>query len=107
MEEQAPRLINPFEPQGGPFAALLVRDLGDGRAIWLHPQLFGYRISIGILDSDSFDDLWEYLDLRRATFAFAEWNPAIQPEPQSWVRHPKSGRRRFPDGDPATEIVRE
>ena len=45
-------------------------------------------------------------DKEAVVIAFLTWNPATETEPSGWVRHPPSGRRRFPDGDPATEEVR-
>jgi hypothetical protein len=86
--------------------ALQFRDLGDGRALWLYRKIYTFSIVIGPLNSGGYDDFWCYKDLLSATVAFLEWNPAIVPEPCGWVRHPPSGRRRFPDGDPATEEVR-
>jgi hypothetical protein len=90
----------------GVYNAMAYRDLGDGRGIWLIPMLYTFKIIIGPKGSDGYDDGWCYKDLHRAIHAFAEWNPLIEPEPQGWVRHPPTGRRRFPDGDPATEEVR-
>jgi hypothetical protein len=86
--------------------ALAYREVGDGRAIWLRRQFFNFQISIGKIGEFSFDDCWEFRDGVRALHAMAEWNPLTMKEPIGWVRHPPTGRRRFPDGDPATEEVR-
>jgi hypothetical protein len=85
---------------------ILFRVVGDGRGIWVYPMMFTYKLVIGPVGKDCYSDGWCYKDLNSATTAFSEWNPATEPEPQGWVRHPRTGRRRFPDGDPATEEVR-
>ena len=87
-------------------APLAYREIGDGRALWLRRQFFNYQLSIGKIGEDSFDDCWEYIDGLAAIHAMAEWNPLTMEEPCNWVRHPRTGRRRFPDGDPSKEEVR-
>ena len=82
------------------------RVLGDGRAIWLYKRLFNYVICIGKIDDKAYEDFWEYTDSLIALHSMAEWDPSVKAEPQGWVRHPPSGRRRFPDGDPESEEVR-
>jgi hypothetical protein len=86
--------------------AIMTRDLGEGRGAWIYPMLHTFRIAVGAVEGGGYDDCWCYKDLLNAYTAFCDWNPATEPEPQGWVRHPPSGRRRFPDGDPATEEVR-
>jgi hypothetical protein len=34
------------------------RDLGDGRSIWLYPQIYNYKIAIGPSDTPWYDDDW-------------------------------------------------
>lgn len=34
------------------------RDLGDGRSIWLTPQIFNYKIVIGPTTARWYDDDW-------------------------------------------------
>lgn len=81
------------------------RDLGDGRAIWLIPQLFGsLMLCIGATESEVYDDQWQYQNQAEALRAFVSWQPNREPEPPGWYRHPASGRRR-PGGDPAQEHV--
>lgn len=86
--------------------ALCFRNLGDGRGLWLRRQIYNWQLAIGPILSREYDDQWEYLDGLVAIHAMAEWNPLLTKEPTGWVRHPPSGRRRFPDGDPTTEEVR-
>lgn len=92
--------VDPHNP-----GAVLFRDLGDGRGIWVYPMMYTFKLVIGSIGSRSYDDGWCYADLGSALSAVAFWNPATEPEPSGWVRHPQSGRRRFPDGDPASEEV--
>ena len=84
----------------------LRRDLGDGRSIWLRQMLFNWLLSIGPTEAQWYETTWEYTDPARAVVAFLSWDPASEPEPAGWYRHPSSGRRR-PDGDPAREYVSE
>jgi hypothetical protein len=92
--------------QGGVYNAIAFRDLGDGRGVWLVPMIYTIKLIIGPIGAVWYDDGWCYKTTLRAQRAFDEWNPAVDKEPQGWVRHPPTGRRRFPDGDPATEEVR-
>lgn len=87
-------------------SAIFYRDLGDGRGVWVYPMLYTFRIAIGPTGSRGYDDYWCYADLQSVITAYLEWEPLKEREPQGWVRHPPTGRRRFPDGDPATEEVR-
>jgi hypothetical protein len=89
-----------------PEDATLYRELGDGRALWVYRMNYTYKLVIGAVGVPWFDNSWCYKNLAAATVAFVAWNPLEQEEPTGWVRHPHSGRRRFPDGDPATEEVR-
>jgi hypothetical protein len=95
------------QPLGGNYGAIAFRDLGDGRAVWIYPMLYTFKIAIGPVDSPGYSDHWCYKDLESVVSAFALWEPSTEPEPGGWVRHPPTGRRRFPDGDPATEEVRD
>jgi hypothetical protein len=94
-----------MEALGGVFGALEFRDLDDGRGLWVYPQIYTVKLVIGPVDKPWYDDHWCYKDAATALTAFREWNPAEQKEPDGWVRHPPTGRRRFPDGDPETEYV--
>lgn len=82
----------------------LRRDLGDGRAVWLVKQIYTWLLAIGPVDSEVYDDQWEYQDAGAAFVAWLTWNPADEPEPRGWYRHHKTGRRR-PGGDPAQEYI--
>lgn len=48
---------------------------------------------------------WMYESLHGARAALAAWDPSVHAEPQGWVRHRPSMRRRE-HGDPAKETVR-
>jgi hypothetical protein len=86
--------------------AILFREVGDGRGIWVYPMIYTFSLAIGPLGSPCYDNYWCYRDLLSVMKAYSEWDVTEEPEPQGWVRHPKTGRRRFPSGDPATEEVR-
>lgn len=105
MEREGGKAVG--QPLGGNYGAIAFRDLGDGRAVWIYPMLYTFKIAIGPVDSPGYSDHWCYKDLKSVVSAFALWEPSTEPEPGGWVRHPPTGRRRFPDGDPATEEVRD
>jgi hypothetical protein len=88
------------------FGAAAYRELGDGRALWVYRMIYTYKLVIGQIGAAGFDNSWCYKNLASATYAFLTWNPLVEAEPTGWVRHPHSGRRRFPDGDPTTEETR-
>jgi hypothetical protein len=74
---------------------LNVRELGDGRAVYLRDLLFeGLQIGIGVCGADAYSDVWDYQadrteDAWRAALA---WDGAGEPE--GWYRHLRTGRRR-------------
>jgi len=77
----------------------------DGRIVEIMPLTFG-RARIIIGDGHTFvDNGWWYDTPEAAVAALTEWDPDTQVEPEGWMRHPKSGRRR-PDGDKSKEYVR-
>jgi len=86
--------------------AILFRDLGDGRGVWVYPMMYTFKLVIGRIGSRSYDDGWCYGSMASIVEAFCNWDPLKEQDPRGWVRHPASGRRRFPDGDPASEEVR-
>lgn len=88
------------------YGATAYRELGDGRALWVYRMNYTYKLVIGHIGSPAFDNSWCYKDLTTCLMNYVAWNPLEQAEPEGWVRHPHTGRRRFPDGDPATEEVR-
>ena len=51
-----------------------------------------------------YDDRWCYKSLPDAIKAAVEWDPAVEPEPEGWHRHPLTGRRR-PDGNKSKEYI--
>lgn len=82
---------------------LSVRELGDGRAVYLLDMLFGnLRLGIGELGAPGLDDVWCF----QADQSDAAWRAALgwdgEGEPEGWYRHPGTGRRR-PNGDAARE----
>jgi hypothetical protein len=95
-----------MESLGGQFGAEAFREVGDGRGLWVYRMFYTFKLVIGPIGSGGYDDHWCYKDRQNAVTAFFLWNPLETAEPEGWVRHPPSGRRRFPDGDPATEEIR-
>lgn len=87
------------------YGAAAYRELGDGRAVWVYRMMYTHKLVIGRVDAPAFDNSWCYKDVASALEAFVMWNPFEQAEPEGWVRHPHSGRRRFPDGDPSSEYI--
>lgn len=82
---------------------LIVRELGDGRAVYLRDLLFGaHMIGIGLVGDNAYLDQWDYT----AELTAAAWRAALAwdgaGEPEGWYRHARTGRRR-PGGDPSRE----
>jgi hypothetical protein len=48
---------------------------------------------------------WQYRSSGQAHWYFLDWDPQAHPEPEGWLRHVPSDRRRE-GGDPARETVR-
>lgn len=102
--------VNNPPVSGGQLGAIAFRDLGAGRGLWIYPMMFTFKLVIGRIGADTYEDGWcyrrEYMaDFIRVFAAMNAWDPAQEKEPEGWVRHPPTGRRRFPDGDPETEEV--
>jgi hypothetical protein len=82
------------------------RDLKDGRIAHLVLNTFGgASIKVGPKGRQWYDEFWDYEALNVAIHQLATWNPQAEREPEGWVRHVPSYRRR-PDGDKAREHVR-
>lgn len=82
------------------------RILDSGDAVWVHRQIFNTELCIGRPETGEIRDAWSYETDDAALVAYRAWNPLEAPEPQGWVRHPRTGRRRA-NGDPSTEVVRK
>lgn len=80
---------------------LAKRTFPDGRIGMVLPITFG-RARLGIGDEYGFDDVWCFDTPERAIRALVEWDG--EGEPEGWIRHPMSGRRR-PNGNPEAEYV--
>lgn len=78
-----------------------VRPFDDGRSAVLTPMLFGKWRLLLIVDGGVADG-WCYDDLPAALRGLEGWDG--EDEPDGWMRHPMSGRRR-PGGDPKAEYV--
>ena len=86
---------------------LYQRDVPEaGVCIFVAPMIFNDRIMIGkIGDTMNVLDAWCY-DKGLAVPAAEAWDPATQPEPDGWKKHPFTGRYRE-GGDPAKETRNE
>jgi hypothetical protein len=87
---------------------LWIRQLDDGRGLFLMP-IYGHGARLGIGDMEvmhELDDVWDYRaeDIDAAWRAVLGWDGTGEPE--GWYRHPRTARRR-PDGNAASETVRE
>ena len=83
---------------------LNLRELELGRGVWIIRKAYTHAICVGEVCEDCFDDQWCYPTYELAAAALAAWNPSDQVEPQGWIRHPASGRRR-PAGDATKEFI--
>ena len=81
-----------------------IKQLPDGRDAVVVSQILGTaRLIVGGRTASWYDDLWCYKSVDRAVSAMEAWDGTGEPE--GWIRHLPSGRRR-PDGDPGREYVR-
>lgn len=80
----------------------------EGKTHWVDviPTTFGRgRIVITPkLSPLTYDDGWCYDSFLFALLGAAAWDPDEETEPQGWVKHVSTGRRR-PNGDASQEYV--
>ena len=77
--------------------------LPDGRVLFLFPTLTNVRLGISPNDHEPFfDEFYCYHNTASAFKAIKEWDG--KGDPEDWVRHVPSNRRR-PNGDPEEEYV--
>lgn len=84
------------------------RTLPDGQLAGVGPQLFGAAHIVRAPakdwnDEGAWAEQWMYSSVPGALTAFAEWEGTGEPE--HWIRHKPSNRRRI-DGDPEKEFIR-
>lgn len=70
------------------------RVLAPGYGLWVQPMIFTHRIVVGTIGSGFVDDAWCYHTREAAEAAADAWDPTVDPEPDGWHRHPRTGRRR-------------
>jgi hypothetical protein len=76
----------------------------DGtRIVGLNPMIFTWAIFTD-LDEFGYGDRFCYQDTESAWKAFQSWSGDQGTEPEGWIRHPSTGRRR-PNGDATKEYV--
>lgn len=81
------------------------RRLPDGRQAVISPMTFGKgRICVGGWDDGGYTDGFCYVSYLEALAALIAWDPSTDQEPDGWIRHVGSGRRR-PNGDASEEYV--
>lgn len=80
------------------------RALPDGRVLYLHPMAFSnVRISVSPdAEAQWFDQTYCFHDQDAAWRAALGWDG--EGDPEGWVRHHQTGRRR-PDGTPESEYL--
>lgn len=84
---------------------LTLRTSGEGRWVGVVLKLLGQAsVAIGT-DRGFWDDMWDYATVPEALAAWIQWDAIQQAEPEAWIRHPATMRRRE-EGDPAREEVR-
>ena len=108
----APTILPDAYP--APIAAILKREgvvgarqLADRRWLLLVPRIAnaGLLIDRG-LDDGMWEEEYSYQYLDQALVALAVWDPDEQADPDGWLRHIPSYRRR-PGGDATKEEIRE
>lgn len=79
------------------------------RAAAVVPRTFGRAtLTVARTEADGlglWDEGYDYESPDAALTALGEWILSGAPEPEGWLRHVPSFRRR-PEGDPAREVVR-
>lgn len=98
--------VRPWEARPDSYWGLLWgnRFLDEELELVLLPLSFGHvQLGVSLGRSGEYLDSWYFDDLDVGWRALWTWDG--QGEPEGWVRHPSSGRRR-PGGDPAAEVVR-
>ena len=82
---------------------LLPEVIPGGRYKAIFPFLFTHAIILGRLgDREGYEDRWCYKGLGEALQGFYAWDGTG--EPDGWIRHPATSRRR-PEGIPETEYI--
>lgn len=82
---------------------LLLRDLGNGRAVTLMLMGFGnLRLALGPAHGMTYEQTYCYHDSREAWRSAIGWDG--EDDPEGWYRHHQTARRR-PDGDPSLEYI--
>jgi hypothetical protein len=98
-------LLSPEAQEGGGYAAAL--PMTEEMWAGLKPLMFHWTLHTGMIgDRDGYEDRWCYADEARAVAGLIEWAArGFEDEPKGWRRHPRTGRRRNDDGDPASEYI--
>lgn len=101
-EEQVRLYTYSREPDLGEWLA--AKSVSDTKHLWVYPLLFGAaRLCIGDrIHNGVLDDEWRYETVQEAIAAMNQWDGVGEPE--GWLRHPSSGRRRM-NGDPMREYI--
>jgi len=71
--------------------------------IAVRQMIFTWAICAG-LDECGFSDRWCYETATAAAMAWIKWSGNAGTEPEGWIRHPRSARRR-PGGDATREHI--
>jgi len=83
---------------------VVAKQLPDGTWIAVVPMSFGKGRLCSAISWSGYEDGWCYEKLEQAVVAMFEWDPDDTEEPDGWIRHISTGRRR-PDGRASSEFV--
>lgn len=81
--------------------------IARAREIMVLPQAFNAVIRMGEIGALTWTQEWTYQDLAAAVLAYIAWNPEATIEPEGWIRHRPSNRRRvciFENDEPLGEM---
>lgn len=84
------------------FAAVRVSDDGS-QLIAVRQMIFTWAIFSG-LEELGYEDRWCYETGTDAALAWVAWSGDAGTEPEGWIRHPRTERRR-PHGDASQEYL--
>ena len=84
---------------------LMARLNPDDSVVGVITTVVGQGQIIRSLDDTSVNDRWSYWTVAAALTHYLAWIDSDRDEPNGWIRHQPSNRRRE-DGDPTREEVR-
>lgn len=88
--------------------AIMTRIFPDGTVTGIIGRMFGACDIFRSLNATNrmIEEQWTFTSYALAVIQLLSWSPLDRPDPDEWIRHRPSGRRRE-NGDPATETIRD